>query len=305
VKTRLLLALTLVAGCASHGPGMANMDQHRSKVLAPVEVPFRLVKNVPLVQARVAGQGPYWFLVDTGSSFTIVSPNTAALGRDLGEPNVEIFDGSGTYSSLNHAVSLSTVEVGDARFEDVFALTQDWSGLSATLGEEIHGILGTSLWHGLMLTVDYPEKMLTLNSGRLPPVDQDEILALTCRGPCHLSNPHIRLDVSNVKVDVVVDTGSAGGLSLPASVAKQLSLRGDPVLSHATMPSGSHAGQRARLAADVRLGGHTIHEPMVDYPRLPIMGGAIMRHFVVTFDFEGRAVRFTRKKGKSLIDLLP
>src|ERR1043166_846685 len=74
-----------------------------------VEVPITLVSNLPIVEARVNGQGPFRFGIETGANVVIISPDIAsrlALSRTGG-------------SDENPAYRVQSIDIGGAKFLDM------------------------------------------------------------------------------------------------------------------------------------------------------------------------------------------
>ena len=71
-RSIILAATLLVSSCALS-------DHDGPKPLA--DVAYRRDGKLPLVQVRVNGAGPYWFIVDSGASRTVLD---ASLARELG-----------------------------------------------------------------------------------------------------------------------------------------------------------------------------------------------------------------------------
>ena len=89
---RLLLALVALAALAATGcfsvqrsapkPGITHVGSK------PVVIPGHLIGNVLVVEEKGDKFGPYHFIVDTGSSVTLVSPDLAKryASRELPPP---------------------------------------------------------------------------------------------------------------------------------------------------------------------------------------------------------------------------
>src|ERR1700678_804560 len=164
------LAGLCAAGCLSFHrtaprPGLTYVGSK------PVTLPARLLGNVLVVETKWDKFGPYRFVIDTGSSVTLVSPELAArysAGElpPANEPRVRVRSVEGG-SQLLSAVTLKKIQLGSARFEDVPSLVYDCADLSAQMGERIDGVLGFPLFRNTVLTLDYPHERIVLSS-RIP-----------------------------------------------------------------------------------------------------------------------------------------
>src|SRR5208282_4586027 len=102
------------------------------------------------------------FLIDTGSSLTLVTPD---LARRYGEADehpvrtapVRVRSSDGT-TTLLPRTRLNRLDLGTARFGHVPALIYDCAPLSSQLGIKIDGVLGFSLFRQSLLTLDYPNR---------------------------------------------------------------------------------------------------------------------------------------------------
>ena len=250
-----------------------------------VVVPARLAGNLLWVEASWEGAGPFRFLVDTGSSVTLVTPALAqrfpGRVRPAG-PNLRlrVRGAEGGAIDLPRA-SLRRLELGGAAFEEVEVLLYDCAPLSAHLGLPVDGVLGFPLFRELLLTLDYPGSRLILRPRTLSAL----IPGQPVPADAALRTPLVTVGLGERSLLVLVDSGSAAGFSLnPAGISPRYAV---PPRDGALL--GTLAGERpqrvARLAEPLRLGGQVIPEPVVDLTdELSALGGALLRQFVVTFD---------------------
>ena len=289
--------LLLGAGCTSIGnrPPARTLVEEKSTV-----VPVRLISNFFLVEARQDDGQTYRFLLDTGSSTSLVSP---ALARALRQKEkkaprrtVRVRSANGGEAELE-AVTLRKLWLGDAAFERVPALISDFSDLSGHLGLRIDGVVGFPVFRDTLLTMDYPGARLVIAPYPAvpPPVLKQSPRASTIAFNNERNSPLIPIQLGNESFIVLLDSGSDGSLTL------------NPVGLHPRFASGprpgtlvaSLAGDRrqlvGRLAQDVLLGSHTLATPIADLTEeLSSIGGEILRHFALTFDQRRNQVTFTR-----------
>src|SRR5512147_2045145 len=151
----LLLAPPAYAQSAAQPVTPESVPPRRIELAAPVEVPLSLEANLPILEARVNGQGPFRFGIETGAGFVVISPELAAkLGlKRTGGP-----DDSPEYH-------VDRLDIGAAAFHDfpVSALRVAQPG--------IDGVLGLPLYHDLLLTIDYPNRRARFERGSLPAAD--------------------------------------------------------------------------------------------------------------------------------------
>lgn len=137
-----------------------------SKEKEALHVPYRLTdtKHI-LVRAKIDGQGPYNFIVDTGAPALFV---TTALGRRLGVTADR--NGWATFDrfEIEGGIVLEKIK---GRLDDPYQLEgMNRSGLA---GVELHGILGYNVLARYRLTIDLTkDKMAWLPLDVEPPLPE-------------------------------------------------------------------------------------------------------------------------------------
>jgi hypothetical protein len=147
-----LAALLHPALAATTGEGA----RFTSRIAA--SIPLDLVGNYVLVQVRVNGSEPLWFLLDSGAA-TIVGAKCAARLK-LATAGTERGNGVGSEAieattAANVRLALSGVEFSEAR---VVVVPLD--AIEAGLGHPVDGILGNSVLRRSVVTIDYGRKTL-------------------------------------------------------------------------------------------------------------------------------------------------
>src|SRR5579871_1060575 len=137
----------------------------RAEGLERARTRFRIAhpnKPLILVSTFVNGQGPFQFALDTGASTTVVS---TALAQDLGLAMTEFgaMMGAGGQVKASQA-AVDTLAVGEARHENLAVVVSDFLAmLSQVIGETIEGVIGYNYLRNYLVTIDYPNEMLTLD----------------------------------------------------------------------------------------------------------------------------------------------
>lgn len=249
---------------------------------AAITVPAEVVADFFIVEASVAGQGPFQFLVDTGSSVSLVSP---ALARQIGGEGksraaLQVHASSQRTVPLP-AMTLSRLDVGGAAFRGVPAAVYDFGDLSRQLGRRIDGIIGFSVFRDVVFTIDYPARRLVIDpSGTLMGRSEN---AIDCYGDGGL--PLATVEIGGQRIVALIDTGSDSTLTLNAASDAARLVRDSRRGSVRATIAGDEPQVIGRLAADVRLGGHLVERPVVEMADgLPSLGNGVLKHFAVTFD---------------------
>lgn len=270
-----------------------------------VILPAQRISNYLVVEAKWDRNGPYHFLVDTGSSVTLVTPALAKRypGREelaASGPRVRVTSADGSVAELPEA-SLRRIELGAAHFDDVRALVYDCAPLSAHLGVKIDGVLGFPLFRETVLTLDYPGSRVLLQPARTAPLVPGTIIAFDDARKTPLI--HVRLGERSLVA--LIDSGSDATFSLnPVGVDPRFAF--GPVAG-ATI--GTLAGDRTqkigRLDETIAIGDQTFPRPIVETTdELSAIGGGLLQHFAVTFDQAHDRVTFYRES-RTPIEMAP
>ena len=290
-----LLCLQLLSGCVLFHREMPRPG--RTKLDSPlVIVPATNMSNYLVVQAKWDKHGPYHFLVDTGASVTLISPELAkryvaknAPPTDTPLVRVKSADGE---TALLTATTLRRIELGGARFENVQALIYDCAAISAHLGVQIDGILGFPLFRETLLTLDYPNSRLVLQPRSAAPLLPGTPIAFNNER----KTPIIPLRLGDQTFVALIDSGSDATLSLnPVGLQPVFDVAPRPGATVATL-SGDREQRIGRLAQTLLIGDYPVEKPVVDLTdELTSIGGGILKNFTVTFDQEHSRVTFYRE----------
>lgn len=291
--------LLLSAGCTSFSslpsafrrtpprPGRTSLG---SKL---VIVPTKAIGNYLVVEAKWDRNGPYHFLIDTGSSVTLVTPALAKryASKDAppsDAPRVRVISADGRSTELA-PTTLRQIALGDARFDDVFALIYDCAPLSAHLGVKIDGILGFPLFRETLLTLDYPHARVLLQSARNTALIPGTAIPLNDAS----KTPLISLRLGDRSIVALIDSGSDAPLSLnPVGLNPTFAVAPRTGATVSTL-TGDRPQQIGRLTETLGIGDYQLPRPIVDLTdELSAIGGGILKNFTVTFDQEHDRVHF-------------
>ncbi len=291
------LATLLLAGCgtlpapfhrAPPRPGQTTLRTPQ------VVLPAQTLDNYLIVETRWERSGPYHFLVDTGSSVTLIAP---ALAKKFASatpppdaPRVRVKSADGTVTELPPA-TLRRLELGDATFDEVPVLVYDCAPLTAHLGVKIDGVLGFPLFRETLLTLDYPRSRVVLQ----PASTNATVPGTTIPLDDTNKTPLIHLRLGDRSLVALIDSGSDAPLSLnPVGLNPRFASGPRPGVIVGTL-TGDNAPQVGRLADSLGLGDFTLSRPIVDLTdELSAVGGGILKNFTVTFDQQRNRVIFDR-----------
>ncbi len=265
---------------------------------APVVVPMDMHASQPVVEVLVNGKGPYRFLLDTGAAGC--GRVTAEFARELDLPEVGeviVGDPSGQNVETAKRVGIKSISIGDASFHDLEMVRRDYKVQIDAGRTGISGILGFNLFHDTLLTMDYPNRKLTLEKGTLPAPDGKSVLAFESGHGV----PQITFSVGDVEVKGHIDSGSMGGIAIPKSVAKKLHFKSEPVVvGKASTGFNEFEIRSARLDGQVRVGSIVVESPTVEIFDMfsdANLGGRFLQGYRITFDQQNDRLRIVDGSG--------
>ena len=261
-----------------------------------VILPAETIGSYLIIETKWDRFGPYRFLVDTGSSITLITP---ALARRYpssaaylpATPRVRVTGADGNLTELP-ATSLRRLELGDARFEDVPALVYDCAPLSAHLGVKIDGVLGFPLFRETVLTLDYPGSRVLLQSPSSGALVPGTVLPFDDAR----KTPLIHVQLGERSLVALIDSGSDAAFSLnPVGLEPRFAFGPRAGATVGTLV-GDRRQQIGRLAEPLTIANQIFPHPVVDLTdELSTIGGDLLKYFTVTFDQEHDRVTFFRE----------
>lgn len=130
-----------------------------------IEIPFKFRHGFILVDIEIDKTLPLKFIFDTGAEHTIMFHKIMAdlidmhytkkiriLGADISN-DVHALIARNIYIDLKKGATVQ---------RDILVLEEEISKLREAIGEEISGILGTSLFKGMVVSIDYKKKKLII-----------------------------------------------------------------------------------------------------------------------------------------------
>lgn len=282
-----------LAGCSVGGKRPVARPQRTTMDSPQVVLPAQTVGNFLVLEAKWDRYGPYRFLIDTGSSVTLIAPTVARRYTDTTPTSARrrVMGPDGNAIELPEA-TLRRIELGGVRFDDVPVLLYDCAPFSAHLGVKIDGVLGFPLFREILLTLDYPGSRVVLRRPKdAPPIPGNVVPFDDGR-----KTPLIPVKLGERTFIALIDSGSDMAFSLNPVGLEPKFARGPMVGATVGTIAGDRTQQIARLAETLVLAGQVFPEPIVDLSdELSAIGAAALRHFVVTFDQTNDRVTFFRE----------
>jgi predicted aspartyl protease len=285
--------------CAMLPAAMAALSLTAQETVhsAPIEV----THGKPFVMATVNGQGPFRFVIDTGTGGDAIV--TGELADRLGLPaagQVKLNDPSGLGEKVVPAVLIRSLQIDGIMFTGVKAVRHNLSDQDGPC----QGVLGFALFRDFLFTLDYPNRQITLASGSLAADGGRSVLPFAMP----FGVPIVVLSVGDLRFDALIDSGGEG-LSLPENLASRMKFAVDPVaFANGQSLSTRFQLKAARMAADVRLGEYIFEHSFVEInPAFPLanLGSCPMRNFALTFDQKNLLVRLRASRKRFTLSATP
>jgi len=273
-----------IAGDFEANPGDFNFDGN-TVVLALTENPMH-----PRVMVDVGDGEQYEFIVDTGASVNVIDRKIAEnLGYEvIGETEIGAPGGPQIPASI---VRVPMAHVGDAMIENADFVTMDIDGFSHG---QTQGILGLQLFREYLLTFDQTGRRITVSRDSLSADDAGVL-------PFQVESAHIQIDidVAGMRVAAHVDTGSMGGLTLPAELMASLPLlEAAQSGARARLVGGDRDISLAQLNGTLRFADLSYENPDIGFmspsPGYGNVGGQILGELIVSVDQRNHLIAFRK-----------
>ncbi len=174
-------------------------------------VPLQDLGGVLVVQARIGGEGPFNFVLDTGAGTTVVTPELSARLHLTANGSVNLAT-SGKSAVSAGAVVLPSVVVGGASASKVAAVVAPLPPDLTYQGRfgRIAGILGATFLRQFAVTIDYGSGLVLFAAPGtfVAPPDAQRVAASAYQGAVTVAG-----SVSGASTTMEIDSGN-NGLSL-------------------------------------------------------------------------------------------
>jgi len=213
MRTLLIPALLLTAGCAAPAQGNTQPVKARPVTAAPVDATVQLDLSTgrPLVLAQIGDAAPMEVYFDTGSQGAVIPRalvdklRLKVVGEArLGSP----YGGEPVVAKL---VSLGSLSIGGVGANEVTAVVQEDASF---MGPDARLVVGPAQFRGKIVSLDYVKRSLNISSA-LP--------SSTAWQKLKNGLPETEIEIAGKRYPMHIDSGSPGTLMLPTSAADALS----------------------------------------------------------------------------------
>ncbi len=255
--------LVALCGCISLPPQPAEEPDETTFTGDRVELPTTFIHGRPFVDLKVNGQGPFRFLVDTGTGGMCITPlvvRDAQVVPSRYTARIGIAAGIGEDCTV---ALLNRVEATGVSFKGVGAYVLNPKAvelLGWRVGKDFGGIIGMQTLKNLILEIDYPQQKVALiwpGKASFPAAEGI---------PYTEDRPHITIETPSPKypeLTVVLDTGLDEVLALTdvASYPARVGLIKKDGLFGGI--GGAWRPRFGQLAGEVHVGPATWRDPAI------------------------------------------
>ncbi len=262
--TRFLVSLLLCLVISFGARGSAQHIFHLTNGLTSAEVPFRLVKDLIVVEVMLGGKKPLNFILDNGTSNPVIfqSNYLQGLKLDLG-PRIffrGVGDGKAVKARVIPEISLHLSGVAADRLGMV-VLDHNPFGRLAYGDTEIHGVLGATLFRSFITEIDYPNRMIRLHQHEsfVCPVNYQSLPMEVVKGKPYL-NVRIQGVDAELSANLMLDLGFNNSLllQLPDSLLNQFLIK--PRISKIGMGYSGNVKGKSGKVTSVQIGTQFFEE---------------------------------------------
>ncbi len=266
-------------------------------------VPFRLLNNHIYVQGTVNGKGPFTFIVDTGGHTLLSARIVSETG--LAPVGQSVESGAGEGHSTTGFVHYDEIAIGGVRLRDQTGFATEIYDKSIE-GIAVDGMVGYEILRRMVTTIDYGRHTITFTDpARFQPSSS---LGVAVPFVFYDHLPSVRGSIGNIPATFNIDTGSRAEIDFTSPFVARHELRarfakGANVVTGWGVGGPTH-DYMVRLASlklgtvdvdDIAAGlsdakGGSISDPNYDGN----IGSALMKRFVVTFDYAHRVMYLKR-----------
>lgn len=310
-----LVACNSQAAIESHSPdeqakpasgGHALPQPSIELVLEEVIIPFEFHSGfpVPVIEMEIAGQGPFRFVVDTGTSsaFVLRQSIVKTLPSQL-VGYAMLDDGSGLEMQKVPIVLLESAQSGEMLLSNIMTIAIEPSAdHAASIPDDLDGIVGMDLFRDHLISIDFHAREIRVRENLDRHPDANAI-------PFDYSMNAIEIPVTlaGQPLTVFVDSGHRGTLTLPVSLAeKQLMSEPLQALDAVATVTHTYSRQRSKIAGNLDLSGYQIEDPPVvfaDEHTPMLLGNGILQYFAITIDMRNRLISFNRDSDDEIKDV--
>ncbi len=256
---------------------------------------FEMNAHAILVEVLLNGhEFPFTFILDTGA-MSVIDRRAA----DLVKPPELDLDIPAHQETEMQIIALESVSMGGMEVNDLVMRKGDLSLLEDISGIPIHGILGSDFLRFFKIEIDYTNQVFFISQDTDPIDEVDGTYYFPIMNdPNKGYVPEFPIQVGDMVVSAIIDTGASGMLVIPETVLSDLDVEEDEVVESFGQLAAGMFSQTDSLffteLEDLRIGRLLIPElgattRDIDHA---LIGYGILRNFVVTINYPENEMLF-------------
>lgn len=281
-------------------------------------VPFKMVKNLMIIQLMINGKGPFNFVLDTGVGLFLISDPKLVDSVEIKNLRSINIAGFGDGEPLSAYVT-SSLEVGFASTRatglSAAILKDDVFELSSYVGMPVHGLIGYEFFNSFIVRINFTLNTLTIYRAETPYVPRKGYrvpITIEDRKPYLVSDIHMSSG-EKIAAKLILDTGAGHPLSLETNGGVPFEVPETNIPGNLGIGlTGPISGYISRISS-LKLGRYELKNVVTAFPdyddvgakvyslsRNGNMGIAVLKRFNVVFDYNNSALYL--KPGATLED---
>lgn len=286
-----------------------QMDPDKERVT----IPFDLINNLMVIEVTLNDQLPLKFVFDSGVRTPILTDKYMTdIIRVSYDREVELFSAGAQGVAMAYVADDVNISIPGiyAEDQDIFVLKEDFLGLSAIMGETVHGLIGYDFFKEFVVRVDYKKEEITfIRPSDFHVPNFSESLPLLIEDAKAYVMAEVLLPDGTVRPSkLLLDTGASHALWLdPPEDSLQNIL--PPVTVESAVGkalSGEIMGYLGRVST-LNIDNHRFKSVLTSFPRRSdyisiirntgrqgSIGSEVLRRFDITFDYNNSRIYLRR-----------
>lgn len=275
-----------------------------------VKIPFRLARNLVVVQLKINHKGPFNFVMDTGAGIMVITDPTFIDSVCAPTHRTLKLSGCGDGGSLKAVITNTLdIEIPGLTSYDIAAavLEKDRFQLSNYTGMPIKGLLGYDFFNNLAVKINFSDSTMTVyRPGETRKFARGERIPITVEDHKPYVNAAVYMpDGARLERKLIIDLGAGHPLSLE-NIANTAEMPQKYIRANLGVGfNGPVDGFMSRIS-EIKLGKFCFKDPISSFPvddsllkklkmsRDGNLGMGILKRFTIVFDYPGRAIYLRR-----------
>lgn len=271
-----------------------------------IDVPFKFLRYLVIIQLQINSKGPYNFVLDTGVGLMIITDSTLADTTKIAGARKIKISGLGDDGEIAEAIVTPplSININGLVSNGVSAaiLKADIFNLSGYTGVPVHGLIGYDFFNSLAVKVNFTDSILTAYApGKAKLFKKSQRVPITIEDNKPYIQAYVTMpDGSRVLNKLIVDLGAGHPVSLESITKKYGNLLNKIPANLGIALNGPISGYIGRVK-EVEVGKYKLRDVIASFPdesyeqRTSIprdgnIGAGILKKFNLLFDYSNNAL---------------